>query len=537
MKTTLVKILRNTWFQGGVIFLIVLVFFGFFQFITSDIYGFDSFYHLGMAEMILEKGFVQDFPWLNFTFLNENYVDHHLLFHLALTPFVFFDKLIGGKIAVAVFAALAFLAFYLMLRGLKIRFSFLWTIILLICSHALIFRLELIRAQSLSLFILFLSVYFALKKKYIWLLIFAYLYAILFDGFISILVLLFAFGIAGFIYHLVRLGAKHRKSIQGKKTSPLAYFIPFLVALLGSILGVVINPYFPKNVSFLYLHLIKIGIFNPQGDVTVGNEWYPYTLENLISNSSLAMIMIVVSFILFIIYIIAVILKWKKENKLTEEESVIWLASFVFFVIFFVAVLRSKRFVEYFIPFTIFMSAVTCHCVTVRLAGRDISKYFKRWKWYFAPVSFIVVFVIILLSVAATINLKATYDNAKSTRDVHRYEAAANWLAANSDEGEIIFNMDWDDFPLLFYDNRKNYYIVGLDPVFMADYNRELYDTWRDIGDKKNSEIIDIVSNTFNSRYIFMDSKHENFEKKLERSKDFKQVYSDEYTRIFEVRD
>ena len=57
----------------------------------------------------------------------------------------------------------------------------------------------------------------------------------------------------------------------------------------------------------------------------------------------------------------------------------------------------------------------------------------------------------------------------------YRFENAAQWIAANSKPGEIVFNARWEYFPELFFWNSKNVYCNGIDPVFLYDYNPVLY--------------------------------------------------------------
>lgn len=48
---------------------------------------------------------------------------------------------------------------------------------------------------------------------------------------------------------------------------------PLLYGTAGIGLGLLINPYFPENLTFIYHHFVpKLG----QLTVPVGNEWYPY---------------------------------------------------------------------------------------------------------------------------------------------------------------------------------------------------------------------------------------------------------------------
>ena len=63
----------------------------------------------------------------------------------------------GAKIASVMFAGLAFLSVWLLLRNQKVPFSSLWSFGLLAVSEAFIYRMSITRAQSLSLAVLILG--------------------------------------------------------------------------------------------------------------------------------------------------------------------------------------------------------------------------------------------------------------------------------------------------------------------------------------------------------------------------------------------
>ena len=96
------------------------------QFSTSAICcgDFDGYYHIRWARELWasmkSRSFPPAFPWLPLTTLNpKDYVDHHLLFHLALVPFTFWDLRLGAKAAGLVFGALAVFSTYLVMAGLR----------------------------------------------------------------------------------------------------------------------------------------------------------------------------------------------------------------------------------------------------------------------------------------------------------------------------------------------------------------------------------------------------------------------------------
>ncbi len=59
--------------------------------------------------------------------------------------------------------------------------------------------------------------------------------------------------------------------------------------------------------------------------------------------------------------------------------------------------------------------------------------------------------------------------------DPYRFRAASQWLSRNTSAGSIVFHSNWGIFPELFYWNRHNTYIGGMDPIFEYAYDRRLY--------------------------------------------------------------
>ncbi|MBU1146057.1 hypothetical protein KKD80_00725, partial [Patescibacteria group bacterium] len=105
----------------------------------------------------------------------------------------------------------------------------------------------------------------------------------------------------------------------------------------------------------------------------------------------------------------------------------------------------------------------------------------------------------------------------------------------NTPEGAIVFHNDWDDFPALFYYNTHNYYIAGLDPTFMYDYDKDLHKEWVDITTGRRPNISEIVKNDFHSEYVFVDKDHIALENNLKSDGHFQMVYKDEEGKIYKL--
>ena len=95
------------------------------QFQFPDLAGNDGFYHVKLAEELWAQKLGFSFDWLPFTILNADaFVDHHLLYHLLLIPFLPLGLLPAAKMATVVFAAGAFTAIWWLMRTQAVSVAF-----------------------------------------------------------------------------------------------------------------------------------------------------------------------------------------------------------------------------------------------------------------------------------------------------------------------------------------------------------------------------------------------------------------------------
>src|SRR6266850_651289 len=216
------------------------------QFSTSAICcgDFDGYYHAKWSRIVWEsirnRSFPPAFPWLPLTTLNpQDYVDHHLLFHILQIPFTRFrDLRLGAKVGSTVFATLALASCYWLLVRYRIRYVFVWLVALLACSTPFLYRLNMAKAPPFAIIYLIIGIRYLFHKKY-W---------------------------------------------------PLV--------LLGIVAGFVINPYFPHNLFLFYEHL-KIKLTLGNFSTKVGGEWYPYDSWEFLGNSVVACVAMVVGYVAF----------------------------------------------------------------------------------------------------------------------------------------------------------------------------------------------------------------------------------------------
>ena len=121
--------------------------------------------------------------------------------------------------------------------------------------------------------------------------------------------------------------------------------------------------------------------------------------------------------------------------------------------------------------------------------------------------------------------------NVASAKEVHDY------LITNSNAGDIVFTDDWDVFPLYFYLNQKDYYLVGLDPEFMNQYSRDVYQEFADISSGNDSHNLERIKNDFKAKWVLVASDHQQFKYNLLSNPDlFEKVFDNGEYYLFKVK-
>lgn len=506
------KIFSQYYIEITLVFIVVFGIFFALEFNPNNPYfsGYDSFYHVGMAEQIMRSGLPHKFPYLQFTTLNENFTDNHLLFHLLLIPFMkLFGEVTGPKIFIVLSVALTFSLVYLILRRLKLEWALLLTTVAFLLEPSdFYFRQAFVRDPAPSLLFLVLSILFLIDKRWITLAILGFLYGWLYTGggFLFLIALLI-------IYGAVTLVLK-------KKFDPRLVIYP----IIATALSLVINPYFPANIKSIYLQVLQTGIGAKD---YVGGEWAPYDTWFWLN----------ISYLPLAIWLGAIIIALYKKVKISR----IGWTLFFFSIFLLLMQWKSKRFVEYW-PFFAILSGIS-------LAGKEVGMWLnnlwssfsssskKNFDWFYAS-GLLVIFIVASYIYATSQWSRAWHDtasildfNVEAAREAHDY------LKNNSNAGDIIFTDDWDVFPLYFFLNQKDYYIVGLDPEFMNQYNPKLYREFAAISSGTDANNLDRIKTDFRAKWVIVASDHPDFHDNLTSQPSlFKQVFSNKEYTVFQVK-
>ena len=501
------------------------------QFSTSAICcgDFDGYYHVKWTQILWNSikthTFVPPFPWLPLTTLNnKQYVDHHLLFHILLIPFVRAqDPRLGAKIASALFGGLAVVSCYWLLIRYRIRYVLVWLVALLACSAPFLFRLNMAKAPPFAIIFLVIAIHLFFRKKYWPLLPLAFFFTETYD--------LFPLLIAATVMWIAVVGWTERR----------VEWRPLMWVLLGVAAGLVINPYFPQNVQLMYEHA-RMKITPSDFSTKVGGEWYPYDSWEFLGNSLVACISMVVGYV-------ALDLSERKQNH-----HPVFFALFSTFLLILMA--RWRRIAEYWPPFAVMFAAFTLQPWLAGVRSKlpklpsdimeELKPFFDRDDVPQTKEDMSIreilktaaaAFIALLLSVALFLNLRATVKEIGQSEPHDHYREGAQWLEAHVPAGHLIFNTDWDDFPRLFYFDSAHYYVSGLDPNYLYDKSPELSDLYERITLGKEDDPGPLIRDRFGATYVFSDNGHHDFFDKARASGWFDIVYEDEQCTIMRIRD
>ncbi|MBT4936469.1 hypothetical protein HON22_00980 [Candidatus Peregrinibacteria bacterium] len=493
----------------------------------------DSFYHMKMSLLIRDGNLAQGFPWLSdYTILGEAYTDQHFLYHVFLIPFVsLFEPAIGIKIATVFLGAALITIFYWFLKKEKIRFAGLYSLLLLFVEP-FTFRISLAKAPSVSLIFLLIILWclFRYRSKYLFIASTIFVWA--YGGFLLAVVLAGAFWLVSVIYDLFknRSSGLLKKFFGKQKPWIVRVFIGkefglLLVSILGVLVGLVVNPYFPNNLSYYWSQLVQIGIVNYQNVIGVGGEWYPYSITELIPNT-------VFLFLILLAGLIVYFITFKKQDK--RSTTLLLLAIF-----FLSLTLKSRRYVEYFVPFAMLFGAFALNPI---LARANIPRIIKKLPSFYNSrkivFTLLLVYFIVTIPTIALRDLKQERNSFESGIQYNKFESASKWLKQNTPKDSIVLHSDWDEFPILFYHNSHNRYIVGLDPTFMYVHNEDKYWKWVNITIGEESDnLYDIITKDFQNATVFLEKDHNAMDLNFQRDSHFKLVYEDVEAKIYQIQE
>jgi hypothetical protein len=412
----------------------------------------DSFYHFGHAALYSEKGLgTKAFPWIFYSVINRFSGDTSYGFHVLLIPFTFTrDPVLGIKLAAVLETAAVLVIASFVMRRHRVTYDFAWPYLLVFAAPPMVYTVLMTRPQTLTM------AFFALLLSF---LVAGGAWGVFLSSFAIGFVHLSIFPIVALVVLVVAVtkGVVER-SYEWHK---------WVAAVAGVAAGWLMRPN-PLGVARIEYSQIVVHevVRRARVPLSFGREWDPVT------GAALATFLYFLVLWASVSMVFAVAALRRRAAARPNDRTLMW-SSLVLSIIFFtVTVLATKRATPLWVTCVVVFSGKVFTCILdprEKRPGQLLSQE-TRLVAAFALAGLFALMVWDGLSAPLARGTTAS-------QDPHRMKATAEWLRRHSRPGELVYNVNWDMFPELFFWNPRDYYVSGLDPIFLYAYDQELY--WR----------------------------------------------------------
>lgn len=468
----------------------------------------DAYYHAAVSRLIAQQGLPDGFPWMYFTTWRDHYADQHFLYHVLLIPFADVGRL---PWSIVLFSTAAAAALLWTLASFGFRAAGLWLFVFVFGSADFLYRISIVKANTLAIVLLLAALVALRARRHGFLLPLSALFVWVYGGFVFVPVVVAAHGLVA--------SACERRLV----------WRPAVLCAGGLALGVALHPQAAHLAYHLYTQMFQAGLGASEA-LGVGVEWSPYRpVEFWRINGLVAGV-----------YLAACGLFLRCRGAGCDEQGRWRMTLLILSGFFLLLTLRSRRFVEYFVPFAVLFAASVVSPFLERWHGRGGTATGRR-RAGAAAAATIAVGVLAWSAVGTTTAVWNSFHDFRAVPP-DRYRAAAEWMRDLSREGDIVFNPRWDEFAQLFYWNQKNYYVVGMDPTFLYLYDQNLYRDWYrfykdDVADLSAEWIHDTLTRQFRASFVFVDRfENPRLLRLLAGSSQFREIFADPFVAVYAVR-
>jgi hypothetical protein len=413
----------------------------------------DTAYHAAVGRLIAEHGILRAFPWTSVSWLADHYADKELLFHLLFVPLSGLSWITASKVVGTLTGAAVLIAIYAVLRAEGTRFPAAWAILPLAASSAFLYRFLLVRPHLLSIALAVVVLWAAVRGR-TWLL-----------------------GIASFLYPWAYVGwvlpvglatvAEAARRLGGERFN----WKTVAVASGAVALGVAVHPNAGNLVQFTWLQIGGALVANAWGKragMEMGTEFESFSLTQW---AGLLMLVSAMS-------VLGMVLAWRHRRT-----SPVALAFALAATCFGVATLRTARFTEYFVPFSVLALALSLH------TSRSRRLQFAPW---------------VLLSVAL---LYQGWEESSLLARLREWpnripSYVAKTMQAGIPVGAQVFTCEWGMTGYLLQALPDRRFLVALDPTFFQVKDPELYSLWYVATRRPPPGVAALVRERFGARYV-----------------------------------
>jgi hypothetical protein len=410
----------------------------------------DSFYHFRHAAIYADRGlFTSVFPWLPYSAFSWFPSDIGYGFHLLLVPFTRLQSQIFAiQMAPVAEAAAMMTMVYAVLRRHRVAYPFAWPFVIMFGGTTIVWMLLQTRPQTLTMGLS------------------ALLLSALVTGSV---VAAFLCGLAIAFVHLnvvpiipVIVGAVAiAKGLSERRWE----WRLWAAALGGAGAGLMLRP---NPLGAARLEWVQIALHESvrlhHVPIGFGAEWPPLPLSEWQTFTYLIAIWVGVS----AIFLAALAIPRPHLGR--EDRTFLW-CTFVLSVVCFIGTVAfTKRTAPFWVGFTVMFVAKGFSCFLDPRGHAPGQWLGKRSR---AVIS--LVMVLLVMAMVRRWSVESSIPGYVPFINPYRMRAVALWLRDHGSKGKIVYNESWDMFPELFFWNPDDRYVWGLDPIFLYEYDADLY--------------------------------------------------------------
>ncbi len=415
----------------------------------------DTAYHVAVGRLIAQHGILHSFPWTEFSWLNDNYADKELLFHLLFVPLNRFNWVTASKIIGAIATTLTLFSFYLVLRTEDVWNPGLWAFLPLTASTLFLLRMAVVRPYVLVIGLTVIMLWAAAKQRH---------------AILGIVALLFPWIYVAFwqLPAIVLFSAEAARLFSGRQLR----WKPATTVTLGISVGVMLHPNSVNLLGISWVNMMEMFVKNTLGGhdrMIMGMELHAFSWSQWLAWMPATVVM----------GISGSIVAWRDRR---HDDTT--LAFAVATLIFAILTLRSGKFADYFTPFSV---------VTMALASRRI-------QWHYLPQT------LMILSIACSLlfGVKASpwIVSSLATRQDEVSPMLAKVMRSQIPVGAHIFTTEWDRTGRFMLELPDRYFLVALDPTFFSAKDPERYSLWKQLIFRPPPDAAEIIRSRFGSDFL-----------------------------------
>jgi hypothetical protein len=410
----------------------------------------DSAYHAAVGALIRRHGILHAFPWTPFSWLAAHYADKELLFHLLFVPLAALDWIQAVKIVGTLTSAALIFSIYTILRKEGVRLAGLWALFPLVLSPVFLWRFSLVRPHIVSIALALLVLGAAAGNRRFMVALIAAVYP-------------WAY-VAWQLPFLLAVVSQTAAVLAGRKWG----WGVVGASVLGTAIGLLLHPNAWNLLTFTWIQIGEVLVrtaWQAREGFELGEEFRPFSVVEWIGLFTPSVLLA----------LSAVVLAWR--HRRSESQSLAFaLATLVFFGL----TVKSGKFTDYFVPFTV---------VAFALAARSVSRRFVPAAVFGATL------VITAVPLYEQTRVLGQFENFMPSEDASRLQHLVP-------PGSQVFTEDWLSTGLLIRSLPDRRFIGALDPTFVYMKDPELYRLWYGIPRTAPANAASVIRRRFGARFV-----------------------------------